>query len=213
MRYSIIFDQTMETLLPFLPFAAGLFSISWLAQCSGTKMSLLLQSLSFYGRNQDITHILNNMDVYILPVMNPDGYRYTWNIVITHDTHTWHTTSRAFLIVVYRKHFKSSMFFFPVFPTFYVLRTECGGRIARPAGATAALEWTWTETLMQTGAVSRYIILRHQQNIIIKYYNVKILHWFTILSNQKFEMELAQRQKNGKKIISIKKTNFKTQHF
>ncbi|XP_030266223.1 carboxypeptidase B2 [Sparus aurata] len=35
-------------------------------------------SLSFYRQNQDITHILDNMDVYVLPVMNPDGYYYTW---------------------------------------------------------------------------------------------------------------------------------------
>ncbi|XP_028256287.1 carboxypeptidase B2 [Parambassis ranga] len=35
-------------------------------------------SLSFYKQNADITHILDNMDVYVLPVMNPDGYKYTW---------------------------------------------------------------------------------------------------------------------------------------
>uniref|UniRef100_UPI0037E97C72 carboxypeptidase B2 n=1 Tax=Semicossyphus pulcher TaxID=241346 RepID=UPI0037E97C72 len=35
-------------------------------------------SLAFYNLNQDITDILNNMDVYVLPVMNPDGYHYTW---------------------------------------------------------------------------------------------------------------------------------------
>ncbi|KAM9334411.1 carboxypeptidase B2 [Symphorus nematophorus] len=35
-------------------------------------------SLSFYGQNRDITQILDNLDVYILPVMNPDGYLYTW---------------------------------------------------------------------------------------------------------------------------------------
>ncbi|XP_041821733.1 carboxypeptidase B2-like [Chelmon rostratus] len=35
-------------------------------------------SLSFYKQNQEITDILDNMDVYVLPVMNPDGYRYTW---------------------------------------------------------------------------------------------------------------------------------------
>ncbi|KAA8579834.1 hypothetical protein FQN60_006927 [Etheostoma spectabile] len=35
-------------------------------------------SLSFYKLNQDITRILDNMDVYILPVVNPDGYQYTW---------------------------------------------------------------------------------------------------------------------------------------
>ncbi|XP_041638083.1 carboxypeptidase B2 [Cheilinus undulatus] len=35
-------------------------------------------SLSSYNTNQDITDILDSMDVYILPVMNPDGYSYTW---------------------------------------------------------------------------------------------------------------------------------------
>ncbi|XP_030015114.1 carboxypeptidase B2 [Sphaeramia orbicularis] len=35
-------------------------------------------SLSFYRINHDITQILDNMDVYVLPVFNPDGYRYTW---------------------------------------------------------------------------------------------------------------------------------------
>ncbi|XP_034033854.1 carboxypeptidase B2 [Thalassophryne amazonica] len=35
-------------------------------------------SLSFYRKNYDITQILDNMDIYVLPVMNPDGYKYTW---------------------------------------------------------------------------------------------------------------------------------------
>ncbi|KAI9525784.1 hypothetical protein NQZ68_002332 [Dissostichus eleginoides] len=35
-------------------------------------------SLSFYHSNRDITNILDNIDVYILPVLNPDGYHYTW---------------------------------------------------------------------------------------------------------------------------------------
>ncbi|XP_034407376.1 carboxypeptidase B2 [Cyclopterus lumpus] len=35
-------------------------------------------ALSFYKLNQEITDIMDNMDVYILPVMNPDGYHYTW---------------------------------------------------------------------------------------------------------------------------------------
>ncbi|XP_041638123.1 carboxypeptidase B2-like [Cheilinus undulatus] len=38
-------------------------------------------SLSSYNVSQDITDILDNMDVYILPVMNPDGYKYTWTTV------------------------------------------------------------------------------------------------------------------------------------
>lgn len=47
-------------------------------------MSFLGKSLSFYKLNQDITRILDNMDVYILPVMNPDGYHYTWTTVRIH---------------------------------------------------------------------------------------------------------------------------------
>ncbi|XP_068165678.1 carboxypeptidase B2 [Antennarius striatus] len=35
-------------------------------------------SLAFYRQNQDIKYVLDNMDVYVLPVMNPDGYEYTW---------------------------------------------------------------------------------------------------------------------------------------
>ncbi|KAM9820269.1 carboxypeptidase B2 [Neosynchiropus ocellatus] len=35
-------------------------------------------SLAFYKQNEEITFILDNMDVYVLPVLNPDGYRYTW---------------------------------------------------------------------------------------------------------------------------------------
>ncbi|XP_029300750.1 carboxypeptidase B2 isoform X2 [Cottoperca gobio] len=35
-------------------------------------------SLSFYNLNEDMRNILDNMDVYVLPVMNPDGYKYTW---------------------------------------------------------------------------------------------------------------------------------------
>ncbi|XP_030635700.1 carboxypeptidase B2 [Chanos chanos] len=35
-------------------------------------------AITFYNVNSDITAMLNNMDFYILPVMNPDGYKYTW---------------------------------------------------------------------------------------------------------------------------------------
>uniref|UniRef100_A0A665TZ12 Carboxypeptidase B2 (plasma) n=1 Tax=Echeneis naucrates TaxID=173247 RepID=A0A665TZ12_ECHNA len=35
-------------------------------------------SLAFYRQNQEITNILDDMDFYVLPVMNPDGYKYTW---------------------------------------------------------------------------------------------------------------------------------------
>lgn len=49
------------------------------------KYPFLPQSLSAYNENQDITRILDNMDVYVLPVMNPDGYHYTWTTVRIHE--------------------------------------------------------------------------------------------------------------------------------
>ena len=37
--------------------------------------------MSYYERSRDIAFILDTMDVYVLPVMNPDGYKYTWTTV------------------------------------------------------------------------------------------------------------------------------------
>nr|XP_020509589.1 carboxypeptidase B2 [Labrus bergylta] len=48
-------------------------------------------SLAFYDVNQDITDILDNMDIYILPVLNPDGYSYTW----THYTNRMWRKNRS----------------------------------------------------------------------------------------------------------------------
>ncbi|XP_023700369.1 carboxypeptidase B2 isoform X1 [Paramormyrops kingsleyae] len=35
-------------------------------------------SVMFYNQHSDITEILDKMDIYVLPVMNPDGYKYSW---------------------------------------------------------------------------------------------------------------------------------------
>ncbi|KAM6945666.1 carboxypeptidase B2 [Aplochiton taeniatus] len=35
-------------------------------------------ALVSYQQNSEITRMLNNMDIYVLPVMNPDGYKFTW---------------------------------------------------------------------------------------------------------------------------------------
>ncbi|XP_017312656.1 carboxypeptidase B2 [Ictalurus punctatus] len=35
-------------------------------------------AITFYKEIPDITTLLDKMDIYILPVMNPDGYKYTW---------------------------------------------------------------------------------------------------------------------------------------
>ncbi|KAG9262550.1 carboxypeptidase B2 [Astyanax mexicanus] len=35
-------------------------------------------ALTYYNQYSDITKMLNKMDIYVLPVLNPDGYKYTW---------------------------------------------------------------------------------------------------------------------------------------
>ena len=37
--------------------------------------------LTSYGSDDDATHLLDNYDFHIVPVMNPDGYDYTWTNV------------------------------------------------------------------------------------------------------------------------------------
>uniref|UniRef100_A0AAY4EGX1 Peptidase M14 domain-containing protein n=1 Tax=Denticeps clupeoides TaxID=299321 RepID=A0AAY4EGX1_9TELE len=34
--------------------------------------------LKYYGENVEVTQLLDTLDLYVLPVMNPDGYKYTW---------------------------------------------------------------------------------------------------------------------------------------
>ncbi|KAL2087439.1 hypothetical protein ACEWY4_016267 [Coilia grayii] len=41
-------------------------------------MWLVDHCITQYEANRDITEILNSMDIYVLPMMNPDGYEYTW---------------------------------------------------------------------------------------------------------------------------------------
>ncbi|XP_071380683.1 carboxypeptidase B2-like [Centroberyx affinis] len=45
--------------------------------------------LKNYKQDQNITHLLDNMDVYVLPVMNPDGYKYTWLHTLTSRNRMW----------------------------------------------------------------------------------------------------------------------------
>lgn len=98
---------------------------------------VLPQSLSFYKQNQEITDILDNMDVYVLPVMNPDGYQYTWTTVRPHRSG-----------ILCQSRFKRCKV------TICPCRTGCGGRTAPSARPAPASELTSTETLTPTGAVS-----------------------------------------------------------
>ncbi|XP_010792658.1 carboxypeptidase B-like [Notothenia coriiceps] len=44
---------------------------------SQRQCSLLVKALSTYGSDSQMTSLLNEMDVYVLPVLNVDGYDYT----------------------------------------------------------------------------------------------------------------------------------------
>ncbi|KAI2668453.1 Carboxypeptidase B2 [Labeo rohita] len=54
----------------------GIHAREWIAPAF--CMWFVNYAIAFYNQNTEITEILNNMDVYILTVMNPDGYKYTW---------------------------------------------------------------------------------------------------------------------------------------
>ena len=44
----------------------------------------MLQMLTGYGNNEEVTRLLDKFDWYFLPVMNPDGYDYSWTNVSKH---------------------------------------------------------------------------------------------------------------------------------
>lgn len=61
---------------PQLMFNAGQHAREWVGPM--TVMYFADQLLAGYGSNQRITDILNNAEVIIIPVVNADGYDYTW---------------------------------------------------------------------------------------------------------------------------------------
>jgi len=40
---------------------------------------MLSKTLESYGTNDDVTNVVDNLNIYFAPVMNPDGYAYTWS--------------------------------------------------------------------------------------------------------------------------------------
>lgn len=85
------------------------------------------------------------MDVYVLPVMNPDGYHYTWTNVRRHKTTTVKVGASPLCLT-------------PLTPFLMVFRTGCGGRTDQPAAGAVASALTSTETLTPTGAVGPALI-------------------------------------------------------
>lgn len=62
---------------PALWFDGGLHAREWIAVATVTYMADNL--VRTYGKNADSTFLLDNFDVIFCPIINVDGYDYTWN--------------------------------------------------------------------------------------------------------------------------------------
>ena len=89
-----------------------------------------------------MTELLNVLDFYVLPVVNIDGYVYTWTKVyepILRGADEIKTNPLPIILDL---------------TTQSTFRTECGERLAPPRLEPPALAQTPTEILMLVGAVS-----------------------------------------------------------
>jgi murein tripeptide amidase MpaA len=57
-------------------FFSGQHAREWIGP--PTTMWLANQLLTRYGTEATVTNLLNNAEIIVVPVMNPDGYSYTW---------------------------------------------------------------------------------------------------------------------------------------
>lgn len=98
-----------------------------------------------------MTSLLNQMDVYVLPVFNIDGYDYT------HKSVSLCFSSTETLLCCYLEEFVdlSNVCLTCVFYPLGNFRTGCGGKLAPGDLGPAALEPIPTETSTLGGAVSR----------------------------------------------------------
>ncbi|KAK1835843.1 hypothetical protein QBC39DRAFT_297727 [Podospora conica] len=54
----------------------GLHGREWIS--TSTTSYLLWSMVSAFGKDRDVTKILQHFDIVFVPVLNPDGYEYTW---------------------------------------------------------------------------------------------------------------------------------------
>lgn len=131
-----------------------------LSTADGAVPHLCPQALDTYGSDAEMTSLLNEMDVYVLPVFNVDGYEYTHTRVsrsFEPDLHTLPTLTRSICSDLF-----ASMCDVLTLSTLGDYRTGCGGKLAPGSQEPAALELIPTGTLTLAGAVSSEAFLYHE---------------------------------------------------
>ncbi|XP_038063056.1 carboxypeptidase B-like [Patiria miniata] len=69
-------DTSNAALRPALYFQAGMHAREWIGPA--TIMFMTASLLDQYGTDKDVTTLLDTFDVFIVPLVNADGYAYTW---------------------------------------------------------------------------------------------------------------------------------------
>jgi len=71
-----ITNPTVKGVKPVIFWEGGIHSREWITQASMCYM--ISKMVTMYGSDSATTDMLNNFEVHIVPVVNPDGYVYTW---------------------------------------------------------------------------------------------------------------------------------------
>lgn len=58
---------------------SGIHAREWVAPA--TSLYMIEQLMKGYDTDPEMRQLVDTFDWYIFPVMNPDGYKYTWTVV------------------------------------------------------------------------------------------------------------------------------------
>ncbi|PIK62491.1 putative carboxypeptidase A2-like [Apostichopus japonicus] len=73
---------------PAVIFQGGIHAREWISPA--TMMNIAKMLLDDYGVDTEVTAIIEHYDIYIIPVLNQDGYAYTWT-----DDRMWRKNRRT----------------------------------------------------------------------------------------------------------------------
>jgi len=62
---------------PQVVYDATIHAREWVAP--STVEYIAYQLMSLYGKDAEVTEMVNKLDYFIVPIYNPDGYQYTWD--------------------------------------------------------------------------------------------------------------------------------------